>query len=236
MWNIGYPDKVSLDEYNSYDHVFMTSDVATRALERRLRISVSTLPPCTDPSLFNPDVPALGEPAQALFVGDFCASAHVLVNNVLQAGLSLEIHGKRWECFVTDAAIRSDPIPDHLLASHYKSAEIILIDPENDPQNAVSDQILDALACGARIALHDGRDLPKRFKGAIRACADQEGLKDAIKAFGAETEQDMQKRRDVARMIVRDHSFAPRIQTILSVVEYLRTEKLAAQGTYLRPS
>lgn len=227
MWNIGHPDKVSLEEYNSYDHVFMTSDIVVRALERRLRIPVTALPPCTDPSFFNADVPALSTPPRALFAGDFSASAHAVVKNALQAGLSLEIHGKRWEWFVADPVIRSNDIPNHLLASYYKSAEITLIDPEDDPQSAVSSQILDALACGARIALHDVHGLPRRFKGAVRTYADLEGLKDAVEAFGNETERDVQRRREIARMIVSEHSFAPRIQTILSVVRGLEARKLA---------
>ncbi len=74
------------------------------------------------------------------------------------------------------------------------------------------------------------------LKGAVRICADQEGLQDAAKALeaGTGTGQDTPAQRDIARMIASGGGFGPRTQTILSVTEYRQPETLAAEGAHGR--
>jgi hypothetical protein len=77
---------------------------------------------------------------------------------------------------------------------------------------------------------------PLAPEGAVGICADQEGLKDAAKAFGAGTGRDTPTWRDIARMIASDGGFAPHIQTILSSAEYLQPQKLAIKDAHGRQS
>ena len=52
MWNISHPDKVSHDEYEQYDHVFVASLSYAKELEEKLNVPVSALLQCTDPTVF----------------------------------------------------------------------------------------------------------------------------------------------------------------------------------------
>ncbi len=51
MWNISHPDRITDEEYEEYDHVFVASGDHAAALQTRLRVPVEPLLQCTDPEL-----------------------------------------------------------------------------------------------------------------------------------------------------------------------------------------
>ena len=72
MWNISHPDKVTLDEYEEYDTVFIASDLWAKKIAEQVSVPVKTMLQCTDPVRFHEPNDEEKKQAyqQLLFVGN----------------------------------------------------------------------------------------------------------------------------------------------------------------------
>jgi GT2 family glycosyltransferase/spore maturation protein CgeB len=229
MWNISHPDKISLAEYAEYDHVFVASTGLARTLEPLLGDRVSPLLQCTDPRFFNPDVAAIEPAPQVLFVGNSRNVFRRIVRDALQARLPLEVYGTRWEGFLTDAVLRGDHIPNDRLAGYYKSAGVLLNDHWDNMAAAgiLSNRLFDAAACGARIVSDAVEGIDEIFHGHVASYRDADDLNRLVTELLSEDAGAREARRELAREVIEKHSFAARVNRILSVVAELVVRKAA---------
>ncbi|MDH3469613.1 MAG: glycosyltransferase, partial [Gammaproteobacteria bacterium] len=219
MWNISHPDKVSDDEYESYDHVFVASKRHARSLASRLSTPVSALLQCTDPEIFNPDVPPQ-ERHEVLFVGNSCKVLHRIVRDALSAGLPLSVFGRRWEGIIPPNHIKGTRIPNQQLAGYYVSAGAVLNDHWDSMQQHgfISNRLFDAAACGARIVSDRIEGLDEVFGTLVLQYDEPAALKLAIERLMSEISPDRDKRLSLARHVIEHHNFDVRAQSILAVV------------------
>jgi GT2 family glycosyltransferase/spore maturation protein CgeB len=227
MWNISHPDRISPAEYNSYDHVFVASDLLAWDLQRMLKVPVSALLQCTDPELFNLNVQVLQNASQVLFVGNSRNEFRPIVADAFNSGLPLEVYGSRWESFLPSATIKGQYVPNNTLASHYRSAGVLLNDHWADMRQSgfISNRLFDAVACGARIVSDEVPGMQTLFRGVVRTYQCAEDLPRAVQSFAAETAEEVEARRNMAQVVASEHSFTQRVHTILLVAKGLRQRK-----------
>src|SRR5690606_5919930 len=107
---------------------------------------------CTDPELFNLDVESR-EHHSVLFVGNSRKVFRQIVRDAMAANLPLAVFGTRWEEFLPEDVIKGTHIPNCELAGYYKAAGVVLNDHWETMRHYgfISNRLLDAAACGARI-------------------------------------------------------------------------------------
>lgn len=160
MWNISHPDKVTIDEYNDYNHVFIASDYWAKELSKKIKVPVDTLLQCSDPELFFPDYDEKYK-CDLLFVGNSRNVYRKIIKDLLPTEHDLAIYGKDWEKFVNKKYIKGEHIPNNQLRKAYSSCRILLNDHWDDMREKgfISNRIFDGLACGSLIITDDVKGL-----------------------------------------------------------------------------
>lgn len=155
MWNISHPDAVSIEEYESYDHVFIASRLwAEKIREQTNNVEIEAMLQCTDSEVFRvPDEEELAdvEKRSLLFVGNSRKEYRNAVKYAIENGLEVSVFGKLWEEFIDKKFIKGNYLPNEELYKHYYSADILLNDHWTDmaEKGFVSNRIFDGLASGA---------------------------------------------------------------------------------------
>jgi spore maturation protein CgeB len=224
LWNISHPDKVTDDEYSEYDHVFVASSKYAADLSNRLRSPVSELLQCTDPVLFNPDVPKR-ERHEFLFVGNSRNIFRAIVKDAISTGLQISVFGTLWEQYLSDAHLRGQHIPNEVLAGYYAAAGVVLNDHWDTMREYgfISNRIFDALACGATVVSDRVDGLTELFGTRVLVYSSQAELKDICanpSRWGTS-----ESRAEFANYVISEHSFDRRIQSILEVVQRLEVSR-----------
>lgn len=217
MWNISHPDKISLDEYNEYDHVFIASELYAKELSKTLKTSSSALLQCTDDNKFK--LPSESEKIynKILFVGNSRKVFRTIVKDIEATGFEISVYGTNWEAFVSEDKIKGTYIPNEELFKYYGGAEILLNDHWDDMRDKgfISNRIFDGLASGAFIISDNIKGIPDDLKEYIVIYHSQEELKELITYFiSRETE-----RKKIAlrgrEVIKNNHTFMDRIEQII---------------------
>lgn len=232
MWNISHPDKVSDEEYEGYDHVFVASASYSKVLAARLRVPVTALLQCTDPELFNPDV-ELRERHEVLFVGNSRKVLRPIVKETLSAGLPLSVFGTRWETIIPALNLKGTHIPNRELAGHYASAGVVLNDHWDTMREHgfLSNRLFDAAACGARIVTDRLEGLDEVFGDLVLQYDKPAGLKTAVDRLLRETAEERGQRLALARQIMQAHNYDVRAESILSVALELDRRRMKPGST-----
>lgn len=227
MWNISHPDKVTADEYNLYDHVFVASSLYAEELARRVTAPVSCLLQCTDPQLFYPD-PDVETPEEAvLFVGNSRKQFRPIVKDALAAGLPLAVYGTRWEKIIPPQSIRGTHIPNTELRRHYSKCKVLLNDhwPSMREAGFLSNRLFDAGACGAFIISDHIEGAKDLFGDALIMYRDAQELKQLVNEFLADEKKRKHYGEQLRDLVTREHTFAHRAAMIMQVLESLDKKK-----------
>ena len=223
MWNISHPDKISLDEYAEYDHIFVASVPYAKKLKKQLTTPVSALLQCTDPLLFNPSV-AKKHCNEVLFVGNSRNVYRKIVKDAIQADLPLSVYGNRWEQFIPKKYIISEYISNNELASYYAGAKIILNDHWDTMREYgfLSNRLFDAAACAALVVTDPIEGLSDIFDDSILTYNSPTHLREIYHTSFKEISN---QRVLIAEKICTTHSFHERVKVILSICNNLLTDR-----------
>ena len=229
-WVISHPDRVSLAELKSYDHVFVASELFCQQLRRDLGDRVSTLLQCTDPARFHPDArdPAFRE--QVLFVGNSRNQFRRVIRDAIAEGIEPAIYGTRWRGLVPDRMIRGENIPNTRLAHEYRAAGVVLNDHWDTMRDYgfISNRVFDVLACGGRLVSDEVPGLEALFGDMVRVYSDPASLSAAVQSLLEEGSAAQVERDAFARQVGQEHGFAARAAEIERVIRDLLDRAMAA--------
>ena len=230
MWNISHPDKISIDEYNEYDHVFVASNDYAKTLSTRVNAPVSSLLQCTDPTLFNPEA-APGERHELLFVGNSRNVFRKIVRDAITMGLPISVFGTRWEQYISAPYLKGQHVDNTQLAGYYAAANVVLNDHWDTMREFgfISNRLFDALACGALVISDEVPGMRELFGPHVLMYGTASELRNLY--LNRATHPSPASRIEFARVVMKEHSFDHRISTILSIVDKL--ECRAAKPTDL---
>jgi len=225
MWNISHPNFVSLREYNTYDHVFIASDIFTNKMKKILKVPVSCLFQCTDSSLFYPKYDERYN-HELLFVGIARKPVRKIIKDLLPTKRELGLYGLYWDDLLPKETITGNFIPNTSLNKAYSSCKILLNDHwENMRKNGfISNRIFDGFACGAFI-ISDNVEGAEFLKDALIVYETPDELKNLIDYY-LENEQERRKKALAGKNIVlAHHTFEKRVKEILKVINDLNKAK-----------
>ena len=128
MWNISHPDKITLEEYEEYDKVFIASNFWAEKISEQVSVPVEVMLQCTDLERFHePDEKEKRKNhQQLLFVGNSRDVFRKVLKDLLPTNYDLAIYGKNWEKIIPKKYIKAKHIKNDQLYKHYGSADILL--------------------------------------------------------------------------------------------------------------
>lgn len=232
MWHISHPDAVSDTEYETFDHVFVASDLHAAAIGTRLAVPVTPLLQATDPARFHPDA-AAGPASRVLFVGNSRDVYRQIVRDAVLAGLQPTLHGRNWDKFVGADAVTSNYVPNEELPGHYVAAGVVLSDQWDDMCVAgfLPNRLFDAAACGCRVVSTSVAGLELVFGDRVQVYdGTPAGLRQYVQSLLDEPPAAARRRREQAGDFALRHSFDARIAAILQAVGHLQAQRAHRAG------
>lgn len=223
MWNISHPDKISLDEYEKYDHIFVASLSYTEKLKAMIKTPITSLLQCTDPKIFSYR-PLKSIPAhKVLFIGNSRKNYRKIVKDTFEAGLPLSVYGTHWKSFLPESVICGEHIPNIELAHYYSRADIVLNDHWDTMRKYgfLSNRLFDVVACGARVISDPVDGIQEIFGNLVATYNTQQELKSIVENLLSESVENRNYRLDLAQYFQKEHSFDQRTTHLLKVIESL---------------
>jgi len=218
MWNISHPDKIDIDEYNSYDLVFVASSLWANKLKDFLSVEVECLLQCTDDELFKKI--DIQKDIDILFVGNSRKVFRKIIKDLLPCKYDVHIYGKDWENFIDNKYIKAVYIENSELYKYYNRAKIVLNDHWEDMREKgfISNRIFDASACGSFIISDNVMGLKEIFGDCIETYVNKDDLHKKIE-FYLNNESEREKKAINAMNIVKNnHTFRHRVNRIHQVL------------------
>lgn len=221
MWNISHPDRVPLDEYEEYDHVFVASVLYADMLGRKISKPVSCLHQCTDPSLFYQDVVDSAPEHELLFVGNSRNQYRPIVRDAIESGLPLSVYGTLWERIIPDFYIRGSHIRNTELRHYYSRCKILLNDhwPSMREHGFVSNRIFDAGACGTCVISDEVSEIRDLFGDCVVTYRSPDELKKIVNHLLSNEDERKEKGEKLRNIVSNGHSFENRVEEVLKIIK-----------------
>ncbi len=228
MWNISHPDKVSLDEYEKYDHVFIASEFYAKKIAGMIETPVTTLYQCADPNVFFSD-PCENYPNhEILFVGNSRKQYRQIVKDAISADLPIAVYGAMWEGIIPQNLIKGIHIINTELRKYYSNSTIVLNDhwPSMRDTGFISNRIFDAAACGSLVVSDKVKGLDKIFSESVLT---YDGSSEDLKAVVNKVSDTLYinlNGNNAQKIVLENHTFAHRAKVILGDIEQLDSNKI----------
>jgi len=216
MWNISHPDKITMEEYNQYDHVLIASEYWAEKIKELLDVPVDYMLQCTDPELFYPEF-SERYVHDILFVGNSRKVFRKIIKDLMPSNYDLAVYGKGWERFLDKKYIKGEHIPNHELRKAYSSCKILLNDHWDDMRDKgfISNRLFDGSACGSLIIsdkVHGARDV---FGEELVTYNNPEELKSLIEHY---LNEEKRKEKFLGRF-VDENTYEKRVEQILKILK-----------------
>ncbi len=252
MWNISHPDKVSLEEYEEYDQVFIASDLWAKKIAEQVSTPVVSMLQCTDPERFHEpdDSEKKAYQQQLLFIGNSRQIHRKVLKDLIPAGdvtndvtnhatgntidhvtsyeidYDLAVYGRHWDKLIPLQYIKGDHIQNDELYRHYGAADILLNDHWDDmrEQGFVSNRIFDGLACGAFI-ITDRVCSMGDLQPFVHSYDNSEDLRESIDYYLAHPEERFLKAQAGMKYIRENHTFKERAKQFSESISLLLARK-----------
>lgn len=218
MWNISHPMKVTVDEYNSYDHVFIASQLWTEEIRSSIGNKVSCLLQCTDPQLFKR--PLFPVTSEILFIGNSKGIFRPVIKNLLPTDFDLKIYGHDWENIIDSKYLKGKFIAHNKLYRYYGGAKILLNDHWDDMRRYgfISNRIFDALACGAFIISDHVEGMDEILNDSLVTYVSSDDLKEKVNFYLKNSNERKKNSKKGHMLIVQNHTFELRAREIDRVI------------------
>ncbi|BDZ69406.1 glycosyltransferase family protein [Methanobacterium ferruginis] len=219
MWNISHPEKVNLDEYNQYDHVFIASKYWAQKISGLVDVPVDSLLQCTDPELFYSDYSDEYE-YDLLFVGNSRKVFRKIIKDLLPTNYDLAVYGKDWEEFIDPKYIKGEFIPNSKLRKAYSSCKILLNDHWDDMREKgfISNRLFDGFACGAFIISDKVKGGDEIFGDGLVTYEDGDELKSLIEYYLDNEDKRMKKVKINEKYFTDQYNCQNRTEKILTII------------------
>ena len=230
MWNISHPDKVSLEEYEEYDKVFIASELWAEKIASQVSVPVEAMLQCTDPERFHQPTKTEKEQnqQQLLFIGNSRDIYRKVLKDLIPTEYDLAVYGKNWNKLIPQQYIKGDHIPNDELYLHYGSADILLNDHWDDmrEQGFVSNRIFDGLACGAFI-LTDEVNAMGKLKDFVQVYDTPEELDKHIDYYLKHSEERLKRVKKGMKFVIENHTFKERAKVFAESIEMLTKVRIS---------
>lgn len=152
MWLISHPEKVSKNEIENFDHIFIASRKFTETLKQEVQTPVSCLYQATDIDKFNLNYNK-DKKREIIFVGNSRNVYRKSVKDCIELGIPISVYGTMWEKFIDKKFIQMDYLDNKLVGQYYSSSKIVLNDHHDTMKKFgfINNRIFDAAACGSVI-------------------------------------------------------------------------------------
>jgi len=217
MWNISHPDKVTIDEYNKYNKVYIASKYWAEVITAKTSTSVEVMLQCTNPNYFYEPSKAekKANKQQLLFIGNSRKIYRKILQDLLPTKYNLSVYGKDWEGLISGKYIINEYVPNKELYRYYGVADILLNDHWDDMREKgfISNRIFDGLACGAFIITDDVKYIGelKEFVQSYNKAEDLKALVDHYLSYPDKRKQISSKGREY---ILNNHTFEHRAKQL----------------------
>jgi O-antigen biosynthesis protein len=220
MWNISHPDKVSLVEYKSYNHVFVASYYWTRYLNENGLSNASVLMQCTDIDLFKIPNENQKIETEVLFVGNSRGVFRKVIADLLPSEFNISIYGKGWHGIIDNKYIKGEHIKNDELFKYYGGAKVVLNDHWEDMRELgfMSNRLFDAMACNATVISDHVEGIDNVFGDKVLTYDNREDLLSKINSIFSMKEYDNRNGRQV---ILNLHTFANRANKIVEQMKLI---------------
>lgn len=225
MWNISHPDKVSIDEYNQYDYVFIASNIWAKKIDKLTKVKVQPMLQCTDLELFYPEF-SREYNHKILFVGNSRKVYRKIIKDIISIHKYVAIYGRGWGRLVSNKYIKGKHIKNEQLRKAYSSCKILLNDHWDDMRDKgfISNRIFDGLASGAFIISDRIKGYEEVFGDALITYETPEELKALIDKYLKKPHLRKAKIQKGREIVIRDnHTFKNRVEMFLKVMDEIKS-------------
>ncbi len=215
MWNISHPDKISIHEYEQYDHIFIASFKHTEFLKSLVQKPISTLLQCTDPEVFTLEKNnSLCH--EFLFVGNSRGIYREIIKDCISNNIEPSVYGGQWDNFIPKKYIKGTFIDNNELYKHYASAGVVLNDHWESMKKYgfISNRVFDVLASGGKLVSDYVEGIDVLFPFGVSTYKHAEDLPSIIENAKRET----YCRKELADLVIKEHSFLSRCKEIELVI------------------
>ena len=231
MWNISHPDKVSIEEYNSYDHIFIASLTWAKKIDALTTVDVDAMLQCTNEHLFRP-LRATDErhPHQLLFVGNSRKIYRKIIKEIIPTPYELAIYGSRWHGLVDEEMIKGEHIKNDKLYSYYGSADIVLNDHWDDMREKgfISNRIFDVLASGGFVISDAVDGIESIFEDVVITYNGPDELKEKVDYYMQHPQQRIEKVHK-GLSLISQHTFKSRAEILSKRMSSLLNQRIDAK-------
>jgi len=227
MWHISHPNRVSWQEMEAYDHVFVSAYAYGLEVEDRLRMRASVLLQCSDPTRFHPEVDLSGVPQHdLLFIGNSRMVRRWMPEACVQYGLPIAVYGAEWEGLIDPKYIHGTYVPNDRLAAYYGAAKIVLNDhwPDMAAKGFVSNRVMDVGLSGA-LLISDSFEGSEIFQGHVVTCQTPQEVKEAVEYYLHNPEARQEKAAGLRQLVLREHTVEVRARQILKTLKGLMQDR-----------
>ncbi|MHC4952198.1 MAG: glycosyltransferase, partial [Planctomycetota bacterium] len=230
MWNISHPDKVTLQEYESYDLVLVASDKYAEVLQRKCLVPVRVMHQFSDPQIFSPKFVDSNQ-TDLLFVGNSRGQYRDAVKACVEQNLKVDVYGRKWEAFVSDEYIKGEYISQGDLGGYYHSARIVLNDHWDSMREFgfVSNRVYDVGASGGFLLTDNCAGIREMFGDALAVFDDGKDLKRQVEYFLDHPEERLQKAKKLREIVLNAHTLTNRVEQLAKLINDLLTRGKTAQ-------
>ena len=221
VWLISHPDKLLSADVQMADALFVPSDIARDAIQRRFGIDSQVMPQATDPRRFafqeQISIPALAE--RLLFIGNSRRQPRRIVMDSVELRLPVDIYGGDWQFYVGKEVVRGTYVRNDDLAGYYRSARCVLNDhwATMASHGIVSNRLFDVTAAGGIAISDEVAGIDDLFRGHVRTYRTREDLA-ALVATLPDWIPSVEARRDLSRAILEQHSFDARARQFIDFI------------------
>jgi len=233
LWIISHPNEVTTEECDSFDHVFVASEIYAERLAHRTKTPVSPLLQCTDIERFKVDSQT-ERSGRLLFVGNTRNQFRPIVRHAIEAGLSPMIIGRGWEQYVDESLIECEYLDNKSLPPVYAASGAVLCDhwPDMREHGFISNRIFDVVASGA-LPVSDNVVGIKELFGKLVCIYDgtPNGLFEAISTARVTTREMTASRFGQIEGLMMENSFGARAEYL----SYFIAKALPIKGAKSKP-
>ncbi len=220
MWNICHPDEIALDEFDSYNHVFVASEVYLSEIQQKVQTSISALLQCSDPDVFySVSTVEKNTHHKLLFVGNSRGELRKIVNDCLEQDLPISLYGRDWQGIIPPEKILAPFIPNNRLHNYYSNADIVLNDhwPDMARLGYISNRIFDVALAGGFLISDEfqGSDI---FQGNVVTYRTAKELRDLYYYWLNHPEERAEKSKALQKYVLEHHTFDKRAEDIAKCI------------------
>lgn len=220
MWNISHPELISIEEYEKYDYVFISSKKYADKIKNKVNTNVNALLQCTDPDLFFPEKDD-NISDEILFVGVTRGVYRAIIKDILKTNHDVSIYGMGWEEFIDEKNVKGYFISNDKLHKYYSSCKILLNDhwEKMRVEDFPSNRLFDALACGTFVISDKIPSADTLFEGCIVTYDNADDLEKKINYYLTHEDERIKKAKKGQKIVLENHTFDKRIIEIISILK-----------------